>query len=217
MLMVVDCCLAVLVGYLLGSIPTGYLAGRLKENIDIREHGSRSTGATNVLRTLGPSAAIIVLCVDFLKGFAAVLIADRMSPLLLSIWESAQPTATDANVLIALAGSAALLGHSRSIWLKFSGGKSAATGLGVLCAMSIPIGLGTAFAFVITLFAFRIVSLSSLVAALAAVVLVNAFAEPLPFRILVVLGATYVFVLHRMNIHRMLNGLEPRIGRRTFE
>lgn len=217
MFMITICSLVFLVGYLLGSIPTGYLAGRLKRNIDIREYGSRSTGATNVLRTLGPVPAIIVLSVDFLKGFSAIIVAHWASQRFLASSGSLQQTATEASVVVALAGFAALLGHSRSIWLNFSGGKSAATGLGVLCAMSAPVGAGTAFSFLITLIVFRVVSLSSLIAALTAVVLVNVFGEPLAFRALVLLGAIYVFVLHRTNIRRLFNGLEPKIGKHTTD
>lgn len=205
--------LVFLIGYMLGSIPTGYLAGRFLGNIDIREHGSHSIGATNVLRTLGRWPAAGVLTVDFLKGFAAVCFAVWMAQWLSVSSLNMQRTAADANIFVALAGLAALLGHSRSIWLGFNGGKSAATGLGVLFAMSTPVGFGTMLAFVATLIVFRIVSASSLVAAFTAVLLVIALGEPTPYRVLVILGAIYVFVLHRKNIHRLFNGHEPQIGK----
>ncbi|MEL7525100.1 MAG: glycerol-3-phosphate 1-O-acyltransferase PlsY [Pseudomonadota bacterium] len=208
------CFVSFLAGYVLGSIPTGYLAGRICCKMDIREHGSRSTGATNVLRILGPLPAFIVLSIDFFKGFTSMLVGAWVAQSL-PLWLGGEPQMPQhVNVTIALAGLGALLGHSRSIWLNFSGGKAAATGLGVLCAMSASVGLSTAFAFVVTLITFRIVSLSSLVAAFAAAVLVNVIGEPLPFRVLVVLGAAYVFALHRMNILRLFNGLEPRLGKR---
>src|SRR5436190_9450138 len=110
------------IAYLFGSTPTGYLAGKLLKGIDIREHGSRSTGATNVLRTLGKGPAIVVLLLDVLKGAAAIAVARFIG----SGWSIEW-----LNWLVALAGLAAVLGHARSIWLRFSGGKSAATGLGV--------------------------------------------------------------------------------------
>src|SRR5258707_4068115 len=91
----------------------------------------------------------------------------------------------------------ALLGHSRSIWLNFTGGKSAATGLGVLLAMSWPVGLGAAAVFGIVLASTRIVSLGSILAALTAIVLVCAFEHPLPYRLLVIAGGIYVIVRHR--------------------
>jgi glycerol-3-phosphate acyltransferase PlsY len=106
-----------------------------------------------------------------------------------------------------------LLGHSRSIWLNFAGGKSAATGLGVLLAMSWPVGLGAATIFGIVLAIARVVSLSSMLAALTAIVLVCGFEQPLPYRLMVIAGGIYVIVRHRANIQRLLAGTEPRLGR----
>ncbi|PLP57052.1 acyl-phosphate--glycerol-3-phosphate O-acyltransferase [Mesorhizobium loti] len=202
--------------YLLGSIPTGYLVGKLLKDIDIREHGSRSTGATNVLRTLGKGPALAVLLVDVLKGAAAVVFA-RWVCLWLSSWPAATPSQplepqSWAPWIVCLAGLAALLGHGRSIWLNFTGGKSAATGLGVLLAMSWPIGSGAAAVFVVALALSRIVSLSSMLAALMAIVLVSVLEQPLPYRLLVIAGGIYVVMRHRANIRRLLSGTEPRLG-----
>jgi acyl phosphate:glycerol-3-phosphate acyltransferase len=201
------------VAYLLGSTPTGYLAGKLLKGIDIREHGSRSTGATNVLRCLGKWPALVVLLVDVLKGVAAIAFARW----LYTVPVVAPPTAFDLQAWLpwaaCLAGLAALLGHSHSIWLNFTGGKSAATGLGVLLAMSWPVGLGAAIAFAVALAAFRIVSLSSMLAALAAIALVCGLEQPLPYRLLVIAGGIYVIVRHRANIQRLLAGTEPRLGK----
>jgi glycerol-3-phosphate acyltransferase PlsY len=200
---------ALMLAYLLGSIPTGYLAGKLLRGIDIREHGSRSTGATNVLRTLGPWPALVVLVGDVLKGVAAVLLAQLLCGF--------AQTSPDQQVLVpwvvSLAGLAVLLGHSRSIWLSFSGGKSAATGLGVLAAIAWPVGLGAALVFGIVLAASRIVSLSSMLAAVIAMVLIFGLNQPPPYRLLVTVGALYVIVRHRANIGRLLTGTEPRLGR----
>ncbi len=207
------------VAYLLGSTPTGYLAGRLLKGIDIREHGSRSTGATNVLRTLGKGPALAVLVVDVLKGVAAILFVCWFYPWCYTILSAAPPTALDLKTsapwVVCLAGLGVLLGHSRSVWLNFTGGKSAATGLGVLLAMSWPVGLGAASAFAVTLALFRIVSLSSMLAALTAVALVCGLEQPLPYRLLVLAGSLYVIVRHRANIHRLLSGTEPRLGHST--
>lgn len=204
-----------LIAYLLGSTPTGYLAGQLLKGIDIREHGSKSTGATNVLRTLGKWPALVVLIADVLKGVAAIIIARSFCPWLAAAFSSTPP-ASDLQIwvpwAIGLAGIAVLLGHSRSIWLNFTGGKSAATGLGVLLAMSWPVGLGAATAFGIVVAMTRIVSLSSILAALTAIVLVCAFEHPLPYRLLVITGGLYVVVRHRANIGRLLAGTEPRLG-----
>jgi glycerol-3-phosphate acyltransferase PlsY len=158
------------IAYLFGSIPTGYLAGRLLRGIDIREHGSRSTGATNVLRILGKGAALVVLLIDVAKGAAAILFARWFYAWLTTVPSVTPPASIDPQSFVpwavCLAGLAALLGHGRSIWLNFSGGKSAATGLGVLLAMSWPVGLGAAIVFGLVLAASRIVSLGSMLAAL---------------------------------------------------
>jgi acyl phosphate:glycerol-3-phosphate acyltransferase len=206
---------ALAVAYLLGAIPTGYLAGKLLKGIDIREHGSRSTGATNVLRTLGPGPGLVVLLVDLSKGAAAVVLVR---------WLYALPSVTPPPTLnlqawtpwaVCLAGLTAVFGHSRSIWLNFTGGKSAAAGLGVLLAMSWPAGLVAAAAFGLAIASSRIVSLSSMVAALVAVGLVCALEHPLAYRLLVIAGAAYVILLHRANIRRLLAGTEPRLRRRS--
>ncbi|MBC9883207.1 glycerol-3-phosphate acyltransferase [Bradyrhizobium sp. INPA01-394B] len=209
------------IAYLLGAIPTGYLAGKLLKGIDIREHGSRSTGATNVLRTLGKWPALAVLVIDVLKGAAAIIVARAFCPWLITELSPAPPTASDLDIgvpwIVCLAGIAALLGHGRSIWLSFTGGKSAATGLGVLLAMSWPVGLGAAVVFGIVLAVSRIVSLSSMLAAVTAVILVCGWPHPLPYQLLVIAGGLYVIVRHRANIERLLAGTEPRLGRSSLE
>src|SRR5215470_8610253 len=153
---------------LFGSTPTGYLVGKLLKGIDIREHGSRSIGATNVLRTLGKWSALVVLLVDVLKGVGAIVFARWFYP-----WFSTLPSVTPLTALdlqtwvpwaVCLAGLAVLLGHSRSIWLNFAGGKSAATGPGVLLAISWPVVLGAATVFGVVLAIIRIVSLGSILA-----------------------------------------------------
>jgi acyl phosphate:glycerol-3-phosphate acyltransferase len=209
------------IAYLLGSTPTGYLAGKLLKGIDIREHGSRSTGATNVLRTLGKWPALVVLLIDVLKGAAAIVFARWFYPWLTTLPSVEPPTALDLQSwvpwAVCLSGLAALLGHSRSIWLNFTGGKSAATGLGVLLALSWPVGLGAAAAFGVVLAIFRIVSLSSMLAALTAMALVCGLEHPLPYRLLVIVGGIYVIVRHRANIARLLAGTEPRVGQSSRE
>jgi acyl phosphate:glycerol-3-phosphate acyltransferase len=205
------------IAYLLGSTPTGYLAGKLLKGIDIREHGSKSTGATNVLRTLGKWPALVVLVADVLKGVAAVIVARSFCPWLYTELSPTPPTAFDVQIwvpwAVCLAGIAVLFGHSRSIWLNFTGGKSAATGLGVLLAMSWPVGLGAAIVFGIVLAIARIVSLSSISAALTAIVLACGFEQPLPYRLLAIGGGIYVIVRHRANVQRLFAGTEPRLGR----
>ena len=209
------------IAYLLGSTPTGYLAGQLLKGIDIREHGSKSIGATNVLRTLGKWPALVVLQVDVLKGVAAIVFARWFYAWLYTLPSVTPPTALDLQTgapwAVCLAGVAVLLGHSRSIWLNFTGGKSTATGLGVLLAMSWPVGLGAAAVFGVALAIFRIVSLSSMLAALTAIALIFGLKQPSPYRLLVIAGGIYVVVRHGANIQRLLAGTEPRLGRRGLE
>jgi glycerol-3-phosphate acyltransferase PlsY len=204
------------IAYLLGSTPTGYLAGKLLKGIDIREHGSRSVGATNVLRTLGKWPALVVLLVDVLKGAAAIAFVRWLVPWLYTLPSVTPPARLDQQTwapwAVCLAGLAVLLGHSRSIWLNFRGGKSAAAGLGVLLTMSWPVGLGAAMAFGAVLAISRIVSLSSMLAAVVAIILVCSLEQPFAYRLLVVGGGIYVIARHRANIQRLQAGIEPRLG-----
>ncbi|MGD1948682.1 MAG: glycerol-3-phosphate 1-O-acyltransferase PlsY [Leptolyngbyaceae cyanobacterium] len=191
--------------YLLGSLPTGFAIAKLLQGIDIREHGSGNTGATNVFRVVGKQAGIAVLIIDLIKGLTAVLIAQFVmaqfgDSLTLSTW------------IQTFAGLLAILGHSRSIWLNFTGGKSAATGLGVILALAWPVGVGTAVVFGLVFGVSRTVSLGSISAATAAPVLMLLTGQPLPFILLVLLGGIYVIIRHRSNISRLLAGTEPKLG-----
>lgn len=200
--------------YLLGSLPTGYLVAKGVKGIDIRQHGSGGTGATNVLRTVGKGAAIAVLVIDLLKGLLAVLLVALVWPQVTALTTLAplwQPWVTT------VAGLMALVGHSKSVWINFTGGKSVASGLGVLIGLAWPVALGAAIAFGLTLALSRIVSLSSMVAAIAAGILIVVTGQPLPYAVLGVLGAFYVILRHRSNIDRLLAGTEPRLGQQSSD
>jgi glycerol-3-phosphate acyltransferase PlsY len=204
------------IAYLMGSLPTGYLTGRWLKGVDLRRVGSGSTGATNVLRTLGPWPGLVVLLIDVLKGAAAIVFAGGFYPWLCTLPSVTPPAGLDPHVAtpwyVCLAGLAMLVGHSRSVWLNFKGGKSVAAGLGMLLAMSWPVGLGGLAVFGVVVAALRRVSLGSILAAATAIALVCALDEPLPYRLLVIAGGLYVIVLHRANIGRLLAGTEPRVG-----
>ncbi|WP_310429704.1 glycerol-3-phosphate 1-O-acyltransferase PlsY [Chamaesiphon sp. VAR_48_metabat_135_sub] len=196
--------------YFLGSLPTGYLAGKLLQGIDIREHGSGSTGATNVLRTLGKVPGSIVLLIDALKGAVAVAIANaiftfNLAPTLPVEWQA---------YLVPLAATGAILGHSKSIWLNFGGGKSVATGVGVLLAMSWQVGLATIVIFGISIAISRIVSISSIAGAVSVTIWMLVFDRPLPSVIFAIVGGIYVIWRHNTNIQRIIAGTEPKLGQK---
>ncbi len=197
------------IAYLLGSIPTGYLVARAVKGIDIREHGSGNPGATNVLRVVGKGAGFTVLIVDLMKGVVAVLLMRFAGRAWLET-DAALAALTDW--WVTLAGLMAIVGHSRSPWLNWTGGKSAATGLGVLLALAWPVGLGTAGVFAAVLAVTRTVSLGSITAAIAAGLLMFLFQKPLPYVLMAIAGGLYVILRHRSNLQRIWAGTEPRLG-----
>jgi len=200
--------------YLLGSISPGYLAGQWLEGIDIRHHGSGSTGATNVLRTLGKGPALAVLLFDLTKGTAAIAFTRWLYTT--SSFSQLAPTSPGMNHfqpwVLALVGLAVLLGHSLPLWLNFQGGKSAATSLGLLLALNWMVGLGTLTVFATILLIFRIVSLGSIAAAIAAPLLMVSLQQPLAYDVLAIAGGLYVIGRHQGNIRRLWTGTEPKVG-----
>ena len=201
--------LIIVCAYLLGSIPTGYLLGFYLKGIDIREYGSGSTGATNILRNVGKGAALAVLLIDLLKGMLATgLIYLKyfigLTDIIPLSWEP---------WLVTAAGLMAVVGHSKSIWINFSGGKSVATSLGVLLVMSPLAALGTIGIFALVLALSRFVSLSSMVAAIAVNIFMILLQQPLAYLVFTSLAALYVILRHQTNMTRLLQGTEPRLGK----
>ena len=193
--------LILFLGYLLGSFPSGYLAGRITKGIDIRSLGSGSTGATNVLRHIGKRAAITVFLLDVFKGVLSILLAKYF--LLNDTWQVA-------------VGLSALIGHIWPVWLNWKGGKAVATGLGIFLGLSWQVGLTTLGIFIVMITLFRIVSLASVSAALALpLVMFLSFRTSnisLPFLFISLLSMILVIWRHRENIIRLIKGKEPRIG-----
>jgi glycerol-3-phosphate acyltransferase PlsY len=200
--------LAVIVAYLFGSIPFGYLIVRATKGSDIRHSGSGGTGATNVSRSAGKLAGVITLGLDVLKGAAAVVIAR-------SIFED-QPVAA-ADWWISLAAIAVIAGHIFPIWLRFRGGKGVATAVGVFLVLA-PAAVGCAgIVFIMIVGITRYVSLGSIVAAAILplfVWLLNEFVQPVPniqaLMTAVIAGALLIIFAHRGNIGRLLSGNESK-------
>jgi glycerol-3-phosphate acyltransferase PlsY len=191
------------VGYLIGAVPFGYLAGKLFANVDIREHGSGSIGMTNVLRTAGARVAIGVLLLDMGKGVLAVVIT-RL--------------AFDSHGAEAAAALAVLFGHSWPVFIGFRGGRSTASGWGGLLILSPIAGLIAAIVGIPLIALTRYVSVGSIGAAslgsLALVVLaLTGIAEtPFVYSWYGIIGGTLIVLRHKENILRLLNGTERKIG-----
>ena len=189
---------ALVVGYLLGSIPFGLVFTRLAGTQDIRAIGSGSIGATNVLRTGRIGLAAATLIADVLKGTAAVLLVTRWS-------------GHDAGLV---AGLGAFLGHLFPLWLKFKGGKGIATGLGILLAVSWQAALVIAVIWLSVAAATRYSSLASLVASVAAPIAIWFLGTPSEALLFLAL-AILAFIMHRGNIARLIGGTESKIGQKS--
>lgn len=200
--------LAIILSYLLGSIPTSYIIGKLLKGIDLREHGSGNVGATNTFRVLGPVPGIIVLLVDILKGLIAVLFISRL----------AMGTSFSAEWVKVLCGIAAISGHDWTIFLKFRGGRGVATSIGVFFAL-VPQAIGIALGAGLVVIALsRYVSLGSISGAILFPILVYLFylfkEEPLPLPYLFssLLASFLVIIKHIPNIKRLIKGKENRLS-----
>ena len=200
--------LSVLLGYLLGSIPSGFLAGRWCKGIDLRTIGSGSTGATNVLRNVGKGPALVVFLVDVGKGAAAVLLARALT-------EGMVGMELMRNWVEVLAGLAALAGHIWPVWLGFKGGKAVATGFGMFLGLAWPVGLACFGLFMAVISIFRIVSLSSVVAAIGLPLLMLLSGGSSAYVVVSLVASLMVLWRHRSNIERLIAGTEPKIGQKA--
>lgn len=188
---------ALLLGYLLGSIPFGLLLTRLAGAGDLRQIGSGNIGATNVLRTGRKGLAAATLLLDLGKGAAAVLLTEAVFP-----------------GMAVLGGLAAFIGHCYPVWLRFRGGKGVATMMGVVLALHWPSGIVFAVVWLGLLALLRISSLAGMSAAISAPVSAAFFGR---IELVLMLLALAMIVLwkHRANIDRLLNGTEPRVGQKS--
>ena len=191
--------LIIVISYFLGSIPTGFLFGKFLKKIDLRNIGSGSTGATNVLRNVGKWPALFVFIIDVAKGIIAVRIAHHY---------------TSQSLLEVLAGISAVSGHIWPVWLKGRGGKAVATGLGMFLALSWQVGFASLGIFLIILGKSKIVSLSSISAAIFLPVLMFLNLEDAnhPYFYISLVISLLVIWKHRTNIKRLLKGEESKIN-----
>src|SRR6202035_3875007 len=193
--------LLVFLGYVLGSIPFGYLLVRARSGRDVRAIGSGNIGATNVARTAGLSTGVATLVLDLAKGLFAV-------------WLAGQGSGGNIRIMM-YAGLAAVLGHVFPVWLKFSGGKGVATALGVFLMISWTAVAAAVAIFAIVVLFWRYVSVASVSAAAALPLLVYLLyapghAPPTAVTAGTLLSAALVIVKHRQNIERLMAGTEPR-------
>jgi glycerol-3-phosphate acyltransferase PlsY len=190
-----DALLALLAGSLLGSLPFGYWAGRLR-GVDLRTVGSGNTGGTNAVRVLGPRVGIPVIVLDIAKGAAAAWVGDQIG---------------GADIAV-LASVAAVLGHAFPFWLRFRGGKAVATGAGTMLALVPWIGVTVFVIWIVVGLLTRYVSVASIVAAFSYSVLCVISGQPWAITAYTFVAAVFVLWRHRENIARLRAGTENRLN-----
>ena len=192
--------LTILAAYLIGSIPTGYIIVKTFTGQDIRTIGSGSTGATNVKRVMGKKWFFITLLLDAFKGALPVILAKIFTT-----------TFAGIGLLPVLAAIAVILGHSKSIFLKFTGGKSVASGVGTILALNWQVGLIIAVIWSIITYLSKYVSLGSIIALAVSPFLMYFLDGHIAYAAYCALAAIYVIWLHRSNIQRLLKGEENKV------
>ncbi len=198
--MILELFLVILLAYLVGSIPTGYIIVKLFTGQDIRTIGSGSTGATNVKRVMGKKWFFIVMILDAIKGALPVILAKIFATAFVEI-----------GLLPVLAAVAVIIGHSKSVFLKFTGGKSVASGVGTILALNWQVGLIIAGVWAVITYFSKYVSLGSMIALAISPFLMWYFNEPVAYVCYCALGAIYIIYLHRENIGRLIRGEENKV------
>ncbi|RAI15634.1 MAG: acyl-phosphate glycerol 3-phosphate acyltransferase [Candidatus Melainabacteria bacterium] len=196
----IEIIIGILIAYLIGSIPTGYIVVKLAKNQDIRTIGSGSTGATNVKRVMGKKWFFIVLLLDAFKGALPVVLAKIFATQF-----------TSFGLIPVLCAIAVILGHSKSIFLNFSGGKSVASGVGTILALNWVAGLIIAGIWAVITYTSKYVSLGSIIALCLSPIVMYLLHQPLAYVGYCVIGAIYIVYLHRENIKRLLKGEENKV------
>lgn len=197
---IIELTIAVIGAYLIGSIPTGYIVVKIFTGQDIRTIGSGSTGATNVKRVMGKKWFFTVMLLDAFKGAVPVVLAKVFASAFASI-----------GLIPVLCAIAVLLGHSKSVFLKFTGGKSVASGIGTILALNWQVGLIIAGIWAFVTYLSKYVSLGSIIAIMLSPVFMYLYEEPVSYVIYCALGALYIVFLHRSNILRLINGTENKV------
>ena len=197
---IIEFALTIAVAYLIGSIPTGYIIVKLAKGQDIREIGSGSTGATNVKRVMGKKWFFITLLLDALKGALPVILAVVFASTFKSV-----------GLLPVVAAVAVILGHSKSIFLNFTGGKSVASGVGTILALNWQVGLIIAAIWATITYISKYVSLGSIIALALSPFIMYFLDSHIAYTCYCALGAIYIIWLHRSNIKRLLKGEENKV------
>ena len=197
---ILELCFVALIAYIIGSIPTGYLIVKAKTGQDIRTIGSGSTGATNVKRVLGKNYFFLVMFLDALKGALPVVLAKLFATVALSY-----------GLAPVIASIAVILGHSKSIFLQFKGGKSVASGVGTILALNWVVGIIIAIVWGVITYFTKYVSVGSIIALLISPVVMYLLHAPIAYVCYCALGAIYIVYLHRENIKRLIQGNENKV------
>ena len=192
--------LVAVLSYLIGSIPTGYLIVKAKTGKDIRTVGSGSTGATNVKRVLGKNYFFLVMFLDALKGALPVILTKLLITVTLS-----------TGIAAVLAAIAVIIGHSKSVFLQFKGGKSVASGVGTILALNWVAGLIIALIWSLITYTTKYVSVGSIIALLTSPFIMYFLHAPIAYILYCALGAIYIVYLHRENIKRLMQGTENKV------